>query len=318
MERAPLYDDVADGPDKGVAYWLKTADGVRIRVGHWNRPAAKGTILIFPGRTEFIEKYGRSAKAFHERGYACLAVDWRGQGIADRMIPNRAIGHVGEFSDYQHDVAAVVAHAKTLGLPQPFFMIGHSMGGCIGLRALIDGIDVKAAMFSAPMWGIQMSPALRPVAWGLSTVSKSLGFDQNLAPYQFEETYVLRTDFETNTLTCDRDTFDHLRRQLTTHPELALGGPSLRWINTSLREMHRLSVTPAPDLPCITFLGSDEEIVDPVRIRNRMQDWHGGTLREIPQGRHEMLMDKPAMRDPILDETTALFDAQCAQTELSA
>ncbi len=310
MEKAPLFDDIAEAPHGGAAHWLTTSDGLRIRVGHWKPADAKGTVLIFPGRTEFVEKYGATAKALYDRGYASLAIDWRGQGIADRLLTNRAIGHVGHFTDYQMDVAAVVAHAKALDLPRPYFLIGHSMGGCIGLRALIEGLDVKAAMFSAPMWGIQMSTALRPVAWGLSAVSTPLGFDQSLAPGQFEQSYVLRADFEGNTLTNDPEMFKKLRKQLNTHPDLALGGPSLRWLNTSLREMHNLSLAPSPDLPCITFLGSDEAIVDPGRIQSRMRQWAGGALHTIAKGQHEMLMDAPRIRKTIIDQTTALFDTQ--------
>ncbi|PUB18812.1 lysophospholipase [Yoonia sediminilitoris] len=309
MDCAPFFDDIAHGPDGGAAHWLHTADGLRIRVAHWPKTDAKGTVLIFPGRTEYVEKYGRSAQALADRGYASLAVDWRGQGIADRMMDNRAIGHVGRFFDYQKDVDALVAHAKTLDLPRPFFLIGHSMGGCIGLRALMRGLDVKAAMFSAPMWGIQMSLALRPVAWGLSTMSKPLGFDDALAPGQFEQPYILRADFAENTLTADREMFNTLRDQVRAHADLGLGGPSLRWLNKSLREMHRLSLRPAPDVPCITFLGSEEAIVDPERIRRRMHDWPGGALHVIARGRHEMLMDAPRLRETMLDQTAALFDA---------
>jgi len=33
MEAAPLFAQVADGPDEGSAWWLVTEDGVRIRAG---------------------------------------------------------------------------------------------------------------------------------------------------------------------------------------------------------------------------------------------------------------------------------------------
>jgi len=313
MNVAPLFDDIADGPVGGRAAWLDTADGLKIRVGHWPAADAKGTVLIFPGRTEFIEKYGTTAKDLVAYGFACVAVDWRGQGIADRMLANRAIGHVGNFADYQHDVAAVMAHVSSLDLPRPYFLIAHSMGGCIGLNALMNGLDVQAAMFSAPMWGIQMSVALRPFAWGLSTVSMPLGFDHALAPGQFEQPYVLRSDFDSNTLTNDPDMFETLRTQLRAHPDLALGGPSLRWVNTSLREMHRLSLLAAPDVPCLTFLGGDEAIVDPGRIKERMHHWPGGALHLIAGGRHELLMDTPKVRTSVIEQTATHFDANLAR-----
>ena len=61
MEDAPLFEDVAQGPPNGRAYWLDGSDGVRIRMGHWpkrGRRKVRGTVLLFPGRTEYIEKYG--------------------------------------------------------------------------------------------------------------------------------------------------------------------------------------------------------------------------------------------------------------------
>ncbi|PJI92424.1 lysophospholipase [Yoonia maricola] len=313
METAPLFEEIADGPAGGAAHWLTTSDGLRIRVAHWPMENAKGTVLIFPGRTEFVEKYGMTAQALQARGFASLAIDWRGQGIAQRMSPNRAIGHVGDFTDYQHDVAATLAYAKQVGLPRPYFLLGHSMGGCIGLRSLIEGLDVQAAVFSAPMWGVQMAAALRPVAWGLSAVSTPLGFDQALAPGQFEESYALRASFEENTLTNDPDMWAMFGEQLRKHPDLGLGGPSLRWLNTSLREMHRLSTLPSPRVPCMTYLGTEEAIVDPFRIRARMKNWPDSVLRVIKGGKHEMLMDRPDLRTMIFDETASFFDAQLAQ-----
>lgn len=311
MESAPYHADIAGNPD-GICHWLTCADGVRIRVGHWPLADAKGTILIFPGRTEYIEKYGRSAAEFAARGYACVAIDWRGQGIADRLLENRAVGHVEVFEDYQLDAQAVLLHLKKLDLPAPMHLIGHSMGGCIGLRALYDGLPVKSAVFSAPMWGVQMSPALRPIAWTLSSMSKPLGFSGIFAPGQQAESYVLRTTAHENTLTSDHANFEILQSQLQAHPDLALGGPSLHWLNEALREMRTLSQMPSPDVPCVTFLGSEEAIVDPVRIHNRMAKWPNGELVLLDQGRHEVMMEIKALRDQVFDGAAALFDANAA------
>lgn len=309
MEHAPFYAEIANGPDGGAAHWLKTADGLRIRVGHWPLAGAKGTVLIFPGRTEFVEKYGVTAKALQEAGYASLAIDWRGQGIADRMLADRRIGHVGQFSDYQWDVQATVAHAEALGLPRPYFLLAHSMGGCIGLRALHHGLDVKAAMFSAPMWGVEMTPIVRIGAWVMSTIAMKLGFANILTPGQTTESYVLREDFDKNTLTNDPEMWELFKRQLTAQPDLGLGGPSLRWVNLSLHEMLTLSRMPMPDVPALTYLGTREEIVHPQRIKDGMAKWPKGKLRVIDGGKHEMLMDEPAMRDMLMAETIAHFEA---------
>ena len=311
-DAAPYYADIAGNPD-GTCNWLLTVDGVRIRVGHWHAENPKGTILMFPGRTEYVEKYGRTAAEFTKRGYSCAVIDWRGQGIADRLLENRAVGHVEVFEDYQLDVKAMLAHVKSLGLPEPYHLLTHSMGGCIGLRSLYDGLPVASVVFSAPMWGIKMSPALRPIAWGLSSVSKPLGFGGIFAPGQQAETYVLRATAEDNTLTSDPDNFAILQSQLKAQPDLALGGPSLHWLNESLREMRQLSMRPSPDVPCLTFLGSEEVIVDPPRIYERMANWPKGELVVLENGRHEVLMEIKALREQVYDGAVALFDAHSAQ-----
>ncbi|MFQ3183302.1 MAG: lysophospholipase [Alteromonas macleodii] len=310
--RAPYHADIAGHPE-GICHWLLTADGVRIRVGHWPVDQAKGTILIFTGRTEYIEKYGRTALDFGKRGYSCVAIDWRGQGIADRLLENRAVGHVESFDDYQLDVKAMLAHVKSLGLPEPYHLFGHSMGGCIGLRALYDGLPVKTAAFSAPMWGIKISAAMRPIAWGLSSISKPLGFSGLFTPGQHAETYVLRATENDNVLTADVSSFILLQQQLKLHPELALGGPSLHWLNESLREMRLLSQRPSPDVPSITFLGTEEAIVDPARVYQRMEKWPHSTLIILENGRHEVLMEIPKIRNRVFDESTKLFDTQATE-----
>lgn len=307
-DAAPYHADIAGNPD-GICHWLVTVDGVRVRVGNWPLAGAKGTVLLFPGRTEYIEKYGRTAAEFAKRGFTSVAIDWRGQGIADRLLANRAVGHVDVFEDYQLDARAMLDHVKSLGLPEPYHLLGHSMGGCIGLRALFDGLAVESAVFSAPMWGIQMSPALRPIAWGLSSVSKPLGFGGVFAPGQQAETYVLRATAEDNTLTSDATNFEMLQSQLKVQPDLALGGPSLHWLNESLREMRALSMRPSPNVPCVTFLGSEEAIVDPVRIHDRMAKWPNGELVVLDGGRHEVLMEADHIRTRVLDGSAALFSA---------
>lgn len=309
MESAPFFDDVAYGPAGGEAHWVVASDGVRIRVAHWPAASAKGTVLIFPGRTEYIEKYGDAAKAFAARGFASLAVDWRGQGLADRLLSERALGHVGAFSDYQLDVAAVMAHAAALNLPKPYFVMAHSMGGCIALRALHEGLDVKAAAFSAPMWGLSLAAWLKPLAYMLPAVATRVGKGDTLAPGQSLDTYVLREDFELNTLTCDQPMWERLQEQARAYPDLSLGGPTLHWLSEANTEMDALHEMVSPNYPALTFLGTAEKIVDPERIRNRMSRWSEGKLEVLKGAEHEVMLELPATRKRVFDMADAHYSA---------
>jgi lysophospholipase len=316
METAPLFHDVADGPAGGKAWWVTTSDGCRIRLGHWPRAgedSARGTVLLFPGRTEYVEKYGRAAADLAERGFDMLTIDWRGQGLSDRLLADRRVGHVGRFTDYQKDVAAMVASARLLDLPQPFYLLAHSMGGCIGLRAVMEGLPVAVCAFTGPMWGIQMAAATRPAAWALSWGSARLGLGHHLAPGTKPETYVIAEPFDDNSLTRDRDMYAYMQRQMTTYPELALGGPSLRWLNEALVEMAHLARRPAPDLPCLAYLGTHERIVCPDRITSRMTSWANATLRTVQGGEHEVMMDTPATRAMVFNGVTEHFATHTAK-----
>ncbi|MFV2053095.1 alpha/beta hydrolase [Aliiroseovarius sp. YM-037] len=306
MEDAPLFTDIADAPDGGKAWWLTTADGVRIRIGVWAK-GSKGTVLLFPGRTEYIEKYGRAARDLADRGYAMVAIDWRGQGLADRLIKDPAPGHVTDFAEYQHDVDAALQAVDQLDLPGPRFLIGHSMGGCIGLRALHRGLDVRASVFTAPMWGIQMSNVQRPAAWVFSWLSRFIGMGHRLTPGSVADSYVSVAPFEDNMLTTDADMYAYMQRQLAAHPELALGGPSLRWLFAALSEIRKLHALPPPKQPGLTFLGSQERIVVSDAVERYMHCWPNGTLRKVQGAEHEVLMETPAIRKMIFNEADALF-----------
>lgn len=299
MESAPFFTDLAPpGPEGGRALWLTARDGVRLRAACWSSArTTRGTVLCFPGRTEYIEKYTGAAAVFARAGMASVAIDWRGQGLADRLHPDRLLGHVAHFSDYQRDVAALVALAEAEGLPHPWFVLGHSMGGAIALRAVLERLPVAAAVFSAPMFGIQMTPGLRAFAWSLTWGSRRLGLDHTYAPSTGREPYVLTTTLADNRLTADETLFSFMQDMLRAHPDLGLGGPSLRWLHEALKECNMLMQARAPDVPAMTFAGSEEAIVDLEAMRRRMANWPGGTFRLIQNARHEVMLEQRAHRD---------------------
>lgn len=306
MNSAPFFAEIANGPTQVSAHWLTAADEVRIRIAVWPE-GTKGTVLIFPGRSEYVEKYAPAAADLNARGYAVVAIDWRGQGLADRLLANPLIGHVGRFGDYQLDVKAVLEGLDALNLPKPHYLLAHSMGGAIGLRALIEGLDVKAAVFSAPMWGILIKPVLKPLAVTISTVASRLGLGGKLVPGTGTKTYVSTASFEDNLLTTDAEMFAQLRHQIDAHPELSLAGPSLQWLYEALKETQALASIPSPDIPTLTAIGNNERIIDTASVHDRMGRWAGGVLTTFKQAEHEIMMERPATRRRFFDQAAALF-----------
>jgi lysophospholipase len=308
METAPFFSSVAGAPEGGTCHWLRASDGVRLRVAIWDK-GANGTVFVFPGRTEYIEKYGPLVDELARRGYAALVIDWRGQGLSDRPLDDPATGHVTHFSDYQRDVQAMLAAARAQGPPEPYYLLAHSMGGGIGLRALIEGMPVAAAAFSAPMWGIKINPYLRPIAWALGTVGRMVGQGHRYAPGTSGTTYVGEAGFPDNVLTTDAEMFAFMQEQVRQHPELALGGPSLHWLHEALLETRLLAQKPSPDVPCYTGLGTHERVVDPRPVRDRLERWPGSKLVLFEGAEHELIMERPEIRERFFGDLAAFFAA---------
>ncbi|MBL8561217.1 MAG: alpha/beta hydrolase [Gemmobacter sp.] len=319
-QAAPLYEQAARGPDGvgpegGEAVFVTTPDGARLRLAHWPAMgpatgAARGTVLIFNGRSEYIEKFGPVAARLVAAGWHVATLDWRGQGLSSRHHPEPLRGHVAEFAEYQADVAALMGFVQARGLPQPLHLLSHSMGGCIGLRALHDGLPVASAAFSAPMWGIRAFPLPQGMAARLATSLHGRGQGAMLTPTTTRAGYVLQAAFRWNMLTRDPEMWHWMRQHLTAHPDLNLGGPSITWLDAAFREMTDLARRPSPNLPALVAMGTRERIVCKQAIRRRMAEWPGGKLEIHAGAEHEILMERPVHRDRFTAATLALFGRQ--------
>ena len=88
----PVPDDVVTGT-------LKTPDRVELRFARWAPPPGrKGTVCMFQGRAEFIEKYFETVRDLRARGFAVATLDWRGQGLSQRALRDPRKGYVRSFS----------------------------------------------------------------------------------------------------------------------------------------------------------------------------------------------------------------------------
>src|SRR5947207_9537710 len=127
-------------PEGATVGTVKTSDGVALRFARWPPPPGrKGTLCVFPGRTEFIEKYFEVVRDARARGLAVAMIDWRGQGMSERALADPRKGHVERFSEYDVDLETLVKDVVLPDCPPPFFALGHSMGAAILIRAAWRG-----------------------------------------------------------------------------------------------------------------------------------------------------------------------------------
>ncbi len=304
---APFHAAVAGAPEGARAFWLTTADGLRIRAVAWTG-GTRGTAVIFTGRAEYAEKYGPMAAELMARGLSVLVADWRGQGLSDRDALRPRLGHVTDFRHYQHDVTAMLALADALDLPRPRWLFAHSMGGTIALRALLERGDLAGAVMSAPMWHLQMGTATRGLTQYMTRMARGIGLGGRLMPGAYSEPSTLAVSFDANALTSDRGRYAWMVEQITAHPELALAGPSIHWTYAALEEMARLYVAPLPRVPVMTFLGSDETVVSASVIRGQMGRMERGELVVLPNAKHEIFMENDATQALVWRHVDAFLD----------
>ncbi|WP_296640044.1 alpha/beta hydrolase [Roseinatronobacter sp.] len=302
---APFHADVADAPAPARVDWLTASDGVRLRAAFWGSGALP-LVGIFPGRTEMVEKYGPTVANLIEHGFDVAVIDWRGQGLSDRLYDTPLRGDVPDFADYQKDVQTFWAWLGSL-TAQPRHILAHSMGGCIALRALANGLPAQSVAFSAPMWGLALPAATMASVAPLNAVLRLTGQDTREVPGAGEEFELWNFAFERNELTRDPERYAWAQAQVRARPELRLGAPSMRWLAAALREMAALDALPSPALPAICGFGTGDKIISPKAIRSRMARWRNANLTEYDGALHELLLERPEVRDDFLTRCHVLF-----------
>ena len=308
MDQAPLLLSISTAPDNGEAFWRNSADGRKLRLAIWKpKQNTRGTVLLFPGRGDYIELYGHPITSLTNAGYSALVIDWRGHGLSERLLENHKTGHVEQFSDYQLDVDVMIDTARSLELPEPWYLIAHSMGACIGLRALMNGLRVQAAAFSAPMFDIHMASYERPVALPITRLMSAVGMGHLYAPGFNDISYVLKNKFDGNNLTNSSEEYGRWNMQGAKFPELHIGGPSMRWLYAALKETNELSKLPSPQIPSIAFYGAQDQTVDISAIRARMENWPNGRIEAIANAKHELFVELPEVRDYVIHKTLEHF-----------
>ena len=316
--KAPLFSaEGAAPPPSGRAFFLRGEDGVKIRVAYW-RGAGRGLAMFLPGRTEFIEKYYGVFQRLLDLGFNVAAIDWRGQGLSERPLANPLKGHVRDFAEYQQDLDLALDTVVRAGAPAsdqaPWIMMAHSMGGAIGLRALMRRAPkpkaapigrFAAAIFSAPMIGIAASAPLRWAMWAVSALCVSAGRGDAYVLGGSDRTFA-DDGFEDNPLTSDPHNFERLVRLTAEHPDLALASnPTWAWLSAALKEMRALRPTPTPML---FGVGDEESIVDAEAVRAFAQRAPQAHLIELPGARHELLIEKPALQERFWSAVQGFLD----------
>ena len=287
-----------------LAFETLRVAGIGLRIGHHAPEAGRrGTVVLLPGRAEFIEKYAETLDELIADKLAVAILDWRGQGGSDRILDQRHRGHIVQVEDYLADLAALMARLDELQLPSPFVMLAHSMGGHVGLRYLHDRPGVFAgAVMTAPMFGIRLRPTPAPLARAICAAAIALGAATRYAPGQ-RDFDPARLVFARNRLTSCPDHHAGLVRQLTATPELALGGVTYGWLGAALRSItltRRRGYLEAIQTPVLICQAGGERIVSNAAQLATVRRLPRGRLLRFAGARHELLQERQEIRQQVM------------------
>jgi lysophospholipase len=302
-------------PDNVVTGMLKTPDGVALRFARWKPPAGRrGTVCIFPGRSEWIEKYFETVRDLRARGFAVAVLDWRGQGLSDRALHDRHKGYVRNFSEYDLDLEAFMREIVLPDCPPPIFALGHSMGATVLLRAFYRGHRwFDRIVLSAPMLAVAMVNSMS-IAGTLVRVMRLGGLGHTYVPGRYVGVLDLRP-FAGNILTTDPVRYARNGAVLEAEPALALGGPTVAWCDAAFRAMRALSEPSYPARirqPILIVAAGRDAIVSNAAIEDFATLLRAGSHLVVVGAQHEILMEQDRFRS----QFWAAFDAFVPGTPL--
>jgi lysophospholipase len=296
-------------PRQPVLARVESAGGAALRVARWRPSArkARGTVLLLQGRAEFIEKYFETVTELRRRGFHVVTFDWRGQGGSDRELPNARKGHVDDFSFYVADLKAVMDEVVTRHCPKPYFCLAHSMGAAILFQALAAGtVTFERCVALAPMLKIDFVKAPR-AARLLAEVLDGLGFGASFIPGG-GETSISTKPFAGNRLSSDPARYARNAAIAAEAPHLAVGDPTIAWIDAAFRCMDMLNNPRFPaalTAPVLVLAAALDPVVSTPAVERFAARLRSGPAIVIPGARHEMLME----RDGVREAFWAAFDA---------
>lgn len=298
-------------PASTIGHWT-APDGWLLRRIDWRNPADKrGSLLFVTGRGDMFEKYLESFAHFHVAGWNVTSFDWRGQGGSGRLAPDPNCGHVEDFSVWINDLAAFWAEWRR-ECPGPHVMIGHSMGGHLLLRALVENeIDPLAAALVAPMLGMNSGPIPAVAGARIARLMCLLGDPVRQAWKNVEKPGV-GPSHRQSLLTHSLDRYGDELYWHEHDPRLRLGPPSWKWLDAAYRS---LALLDAPGVleeitTPLLLLGAEKDgLVDTRAIKRAAVRLPNCRLHVYGrESAHEILREADPVRQDALRRIDAFFE----------
>lgn len=303
-----IWQDFSNLNRTGQIDYLTMQDGTKIRTASWpSQDNSRGIIVLVNGHREYMEKYSEFISELLERNYAVYALDNRGQGLSDRVLPDRSKSHAEDFEFFSNDLNEFISK-KVMADPRAeeltINLVAHSMGGHVSLRYLHDfpGI-VSKAIIMAPMVGFNMgADFINAVINPVIRFASFLGFDKKFAFGQGNRHTKGHDLIRRTLLTHDRERYDTEVQTIEANPDLYVGGATFGWLNTALNSIdviHQSGYLDEISTPILVILAGDDHVVNSNASRKLLSGHDDIELVTIEGSRHEIYREIDIFRDQL-------------------
>ncbi|UCI21155.1 alpha/beta hydrolase [Mesorhizobium sp. B2-1-8] len=311
LHDTPLFHEVEGNPrpENATGGFFTTRDGKKIRYGLFAAVARpiRGTVVLLGGRNECIEKYFETIRDLAARGFGVATFDWRGQGDSDRLIRDRQRGYVRSFRDYTADLEQFFEEIVLPDCRGPYYILAHSAGAVITLLAAPSMVNrVRRMVLIAPFLTLPDLPVSIGTVRRACSIFCALGLGRLYAAWGPRPRHTL--PFEVNKVTSDPQRYRRNTRIYEEYPQLALGGPTVRWLQAAAKASEAIS---DPDfmariqVPLLIIAAGADQVVSTKAVEKYARNLRLGSLLMIDGAKHEILQEVDLYREQFL----AAFDA---------
>ncbi len=297
--------------DAVMSEW-RTAAGAACRRFDWAPApgvASRGALLFAGGRGDFVEKYLEAYAWWRAAGWTVTAFDWPGQGRSRGEIVR---GNYLSFDPLIDDLAGLIAlwSGESAG---PHVAIGHSMGGHLLLRTLVDRRPaLDAAVLVAPMIRVNSWPMPAWLTPQIADLMCNMGWRDEPVWKLPPEHSRLGSARQRNLTSSDERYADELF-WWDGDPGMNIGPPSWGWMRAAFdsagatfTEEKLATLT----LPILILATEQDRLVNADAIREAAAALPHVRLEWVNEAAHEILRE----RDPIRLDALQRLDRFLAET----
>lgn len=303
-------------PSNATESMFTLKDGWLLRNITWpskniNDESFKGSLLFLPGRGDHYEKYLETLSELEAAGLNICAFDWRGQGGSGRMLDDPTIGHIEDFAIWIDDLAQIYAHWKASN-PAPHFIMSHSMGGHLIMRALAEKvINPDAVILSAPMFGLMADPVPFFIRYNVVKLLNKIGLSEKHA-WKVSEKPFSPESARARILTHDTERYQDEMFWWQHRPDVKLGPASWRWVEQAMKSTHALNKANAIEHISVKMLilaTTADQLVDTDRIISDAKRLpHAQLILFGDEAAHELLRETDSVRDKCMEHIYRFID----------